>query len=67
MRLRLISVLVVLVIGIFFIINTVLVVDAGHVAVIFNTVNGNLSTRYPGTADSRRPKSTARTSGKGCP
>src|SRR5262249_54236471 len=49
MRLRLIVLLVVVVIGIIIIANTVLVVDAGHVAVIFNTITGNLSTRYPGT------------------
>jgi len=49
MRLRLIVLLVLVVIGIIVLANTVLVVDAGHVAVIFNTLNGNLSTRYPGT------------------
>ena len=49
MRARLLLLIAIAVIAIVIIANTVLVVDAGHIAVIFNTASGGLSARYPGT------------------
>jgi regulator of protease activity HflC (stomatin/prohibitin superfamily) len=49
MRARLLLLIAIAIIAIVMIVNTVLVVDAGHIAVIFNTASGGLSARYPGT------------------
>jgi regulator of protease activity HflC (stomatin/prohibitin superfamily) len=45
----LILIIVLFIFAIVILANTVLVIDAGKVAVIFNTISGNLSVRYPGT------------------
>ena len=49
MRIRLIMLVVLCLIALVALFNTVLVVDAGQIAVIFNTVSGGLSSRWPGT------------------
>src|SRR5262245_49282409 len=49
MRSRLIVLGVLAVILIVVLANTVLIIDAGEIAVIFNQVSGGLSSRYPGT------------------
>ncbi|HSP07125.1 MAG TPA: prohibitin family protein [Acidobacteriota bacterium] len=49
MRPRLIVFIVLIILGIVVLANTVLVIDAGKMGVIFNTVTGNLSTVTPGT------------------
>ena len=49
MRARLVVIAVLAIIGLIVLFNTVLVVDAGHMAVIFNNLTGGLSVRYPGT------------------
>lgn len=49
MRPRLIMIIVLVIIGIVILSNSVLIIDAGKMAVIFNNINGKLSVRYPGT------------------
>src|SRR6266480_4768250 len=49
MRARLIIIIAIVIVAFIFLVNTVLVVDAGQLAVIFNSVSGNLSMREPGT------------------
>jgi prohibitin 2 len=49
MRSRLIMLAVLAVIVIVVLANTILIIDAGEMAVIFNQVTGRLSARYPGT------------------
>lgn len=49
MRPRLIMIIVLAIIGIVILSNSVLIIDAGKMAVIFNNINGKLSVRYPGT------------------
>ena len=49
MRFRLIILAVVAVFIIVMIAKTILILDTGEVAVVFNQINGNLSTKYPGT------------------
>lgn len=49
MRPRLIAVIVIAIFAIVVLANTILVIDAGKTAVIFNNLTGNLSVRDPGT------------------
>ena len=49
MRPRLILIIVLVIIGIVILSNSVMIVDAGKMAVIFNNLSGKLSVRYPGT------------------
>src|SRR3990172_118222 len=49
MRPRIIFVIAVAIFAIVVLANTILVVDAGETAVIFNTITGNLSNRFSGT------------------
>jgi prohibitin 2 len=49
MRARVVVIAILAIIGVVVLLNTVLVVDAGHMAVIFNNLSGGLSVRYPGT------------------
>ena len=49
MRFRLIILAVIAVFIIVMIAKTILILDTGEVAVVFNQINGKLSTKYPGT------------------
>lgn len=49
MRARLIVLAVLAIVALVVLVNTVLVVDAGQIAVVFNSLSGNLSSREPGT------------------
>lgn len=49
MRARLVVLIVFAIFAIILLANTVLVVDAGHIAVVFNNLSGGLSSREPGT------------------
>jgi regulator of protease activity HflC (stomatin/prohibitin superfamily) len=49
MRTRLIVLAVLAIVALVVLVNTVLVVDAGQIAVVFNSLTGHLSSREPGT------------------
>jgi prohibitin 2 len=49
MRARLVILIVFAIFAIILLANTVLLVDAGHIAVVFNNLSGGLSSRQPGT------------------